>query len=127
MDRLRARIQRALHAYAEKFAIVGAGAHVVHVAAVAALAPVADRLGFVLVIDAIEAAIEVVLIISPGNAGHDMDAIAMVAPGGDAVGQFLVNAVNDGHVRAQIIFFTPRRAGLKTGALQSLAGIGGKG
>ena len=123
MNRLGPGIQGALHADAEEFAVVGAGAHVIDIAAVADFIPVSLGLGLVLVIDAIEAAVEIVLIFAPGHAGHDMDTVAMVAPGGDAGGQIGINAINDGDIGTEVAVGGPRSAGLKTGAFERLAGI----
>ena len=65
MDGLRAGIQRALHAHAQELAVVRPRAHVIHVAAVADLVAVALGLRLVLVIDAVEAAVEIILVIAP--------------------------------------------------------------
>ena len=105
------------------FAVVGAGRHVIHVAAVADLVAVAISLGLVLVIDAIEAAIEIILIFAPGDSGHDMDAIAMFPPGLDSRRQIGVNTVNDGDIGTQIPRRSPRFARLERSTLENLIGI----
>ena len=69
---------------------------------------------------------KIILIFAPGHAGHDVDAIAVVAPGADARRQIGVNAVNNGHIRAQIAVFAPRFSGLETRALEKLIRVAGK-
>src|ERR1017187_2354712 len=102
MDGFRARIERALHADAEKLSVVSPGAHVVNIAAVTALLSVRQSLRLVLVIDAVEAAIEIILIVAPRHAGHDMDAITMIAPSLNPVRQFCIYAIDNGYIRTQV-------------------------
>ena len=102
MDRFCASVERALHSDTEKFSIVHSGAHVIHVTAVTDLATVAIHLRLVLVIDAVEATIDIILILSPSHARHHMDAIAVVAPCRDACRQIRINAINDGDIRTQV-------------------------
>src|ERR1017187_4261788 len=75
MNRLGAGIKRALHADTEILAVILAGAHVIDVASVADLLAISLGLHFVLVVRAIETAIEVILILSPGYTRHHMDPV----------------------------------------------------
>ena len=123
---LSARIERALDPHAEKLPVISPGTHVIDIAAVADFLSGKVRLGLVLVIDAVKSAVEVLLVATPGNAGHDVDAVAVLAPALDALWQARINAIDDGHIRAQVRRATPGLSGLKTGALQRLPRIGRK-
>ena len=59
-------------------------------------------MGVVLMVFSIEAAVEIILILAPGDAGHVVDPVAAVFPSGDAVGQGGVDAVTDRGGRAEI-------------------------
>src|ERR1035441_3419786 len=84
VDCLGAGVERALDALAEVFPVVGPGAHVINISAVACLLPVQNCLGLVLVVHAVEPAVEVILIVPPRNARHDVDAVAAIPPRLDA-------------------------------------------
>ncbi len=62
MNRLGSGIQRTLHANAKKFSVVRAGAHVIHIAAVADFVTILFGLHLVLMIDAVKTAIQIILI-----------------------------------------------------------------
>ncbi len=70
VDGLDSGIERLLHADAEELAIILRWTHVIDVAAVADFFPVAVGLGVVLVVFSVEATVEIILILSPGDAGH---------------------------------------------------------
>ncbi len=123
---LGAGVEGALDADAQEPAEARPRAHIIDIAAVTDLVAVAIGLGFVLVVDAIEPAVEVVLVIAPGYARHDVDAVAAVAPRLDPLGQAGVDAVDDGHIRAQVAAAAPALAGLEAGALEVLLRVGGK-
>ncbi len=123
MDRFGSGIQGALHADAKEFAVVLARRHVIDVAAVADLLAVAFGLGLILVVHPVEAAIEVILILSPRHARHHVNAIAVVPPRGNPRRQIGVNTINNRHVGTQICPRTPRLARLKTSALQCRPGV----
>jgi hypothetical protein len=86
MDRLGPGVQCPLDANAQEFAIVGAGRHVIHIATMADFVPGAIRLRLVFVVDAVETSVEIILIFAPGDAGHDVNPITMIAPGLNAGG-----------------------------------------
>ena len=123
MNRLGTGLQRALDADAKEFAVVGAGTHVIYITTVADLVAVAICLCFVLVVYTVEAAIEVILILSPRDTRHDVNAIAVFAPGFDARRQIGVNAINDGDIRTQIPLRTPRFARLEASAFKNLISV----
>src|SRR6185436_17509194 len=102
-------VERALHTHGQEFPEVRAGAHVIDIAAVTDLLAGAVGLRFILVIDTVEAAVEVILVIPPRNAGHQVNAITAVAPRLDALRQPGINSVNDGDVGTQIAGLAPRR------------------
>ena len=126
VDRLGAGIERALDALAKVFPVVGPGAHVIDIAAVTDLLPVPNRLGLVLVVDAVKPAVEVVLIRPPRDARHDVDAIAAVTPSLDALWQVGADAVAEGHIRTQIGDAAPRRRRLEASTFQVLLGVSWK-
>src|ERR1035438_5946543 len=126
VDCLGAGVERALDALAEVFPVVGPGAHVINIAAVACLLPVQNGLGLVFVVHAVEPAVEVILIGSPRNAGHDVDAIAVVAPRLDALRQAGVDAVNEDYVGAQVGDGAPGRSRLEASAFQLLLRVSRK-
>src|SRR5882757_4640126 len=98
MNRLRPGIKRPLDPNAKEFAVIGAGTHVIYIAPVADLVSLTICLRFILVVDSIEAAVEVILILAPGHPGHDMDAITVLAPGFNPRGQIGVYAIYDGDI-----------------------------
>src|ERR1035441_1946564 len=120
VDCLGAGVERALDTLAEVFPVVGPGAHVINIAAVADLVPGTIRLGFILVVHAVKPAIEVILVIPPRDARHDVDAVAVVAPGLDAPRQAGVDTINEDHVGAQVGYSAPGRPGLEAGPFQAL-------
>src|ERR1043166_6852069 len=95
MNGVRAGLECALNADAEKFSEVRSGAHVENVGrkapAVTDLVTGPFRLRFVLVIDAVEFALDIILVAAPGNSGHDVRAIAVFAPALEAIGQPGIN------------------------------------
>jgi hypothetical protein len=112
-----------MNSYGEELAIVFARRHVVDVAAVANLLPVLARLSLILVIDSVEAAVIVVLIVSPGDSGHEMDPIATISPRLDASRHGRVDAVNNRDVGAAVDSIAVRLMGLKNGSLFDLTRI----
>src|ERR1041385_4331430 len=117
-------VHSALDALAKKLSIIGPRAHVVNVAPVADLISQAICLPLIFVIDPVELAVEIILIAAPGNPGHDVNPVTMLAPGLHAFRQVRPDAVRDRHIRAQIARFAPGLAGLKTGSLEDLTRIG---
>src|SRR5437660_888279 len=91
-------IERALDADTKEFSVIRAGAHVINVPAMADLVSVAIGLRFVLMIDAVEFGVEVILVLTPGHAGHDVDAVAMIAPGLHPARQIGADAVSNGDI-----------------------------
>src|SRR5581483_1553493 len=120
-------VQGALHTDAEILAVVCAGAHVIDIAAVADLVAIALGLRLVLMVDAVPASVEIVLIVAPSHAGHDVDAIGRIAPGFDARRERTVNTINQGDIAAEIADGRPGPGSLETGALGGLVGVGGEG
>ena len=123
MNRLGSRVQRPLHPHAQIFAVVRPRRHVINVAAVADLVPRAIRLRLVLVVDAVEPPIKIILVLSPGNPGHHMNSIPLLAPPLDTIGEPRVNAIDNRHVRRQVNEPCVIVMGLKTGPLQRLPGL----
>ncbi len=123
MDRLRAGLEGPPDAHGQKPAVVLPGTHVIDVAAVANPLAGDVGLGFVLVVSPIEPAVQVILVLTPRNPGHDVDAVAVVVPGLDAGRQTAVDAVHNGHVGAQVGDITVRRPGLEAGPFEVLVGI----
>src|SRR5439155_9794471 len=80
-------IQCPLNAHAQKFSIVRSRAHVVYVASVAVRGAVPVRLLLVLMVHAVEPALDVILVRAPGDASHDVNAVAVLAPGRAALGE----------------------------------------
>src|SRR6266567_5364179 len=120
VDRFGACIERALDVCAQELSVVGARADVEHAATMPVRRAVAVRLLLILVIDSIEAALEIILVLAPGNTGHHMDAIAPIASGLDAIRQPRVDAVNDGNVRSKVGHVGVALAGLETSAFEPL-------
>ena len=100
MNCLRPRIERALNSDAKELSVIGSGTHVVHIPAVADSVSVTIGLGLVFVVDAIEPAVKIILILSPGNTGHDVNAVTAITPtlhsggqiGSDTVGNTSMSA-----------------------------------
>ena len=120
VDCIGTRIERALDVCAQEHSVVGAWTNIEHAATMPVRGAVAVRLLLILVIDSIEAALEIILVLAPGNTGHHMGAIAPVAPGPDAIRQPGVNAVNDGNVRSKVGYVGVALAGLETSAFEPL-------
>ncbi len=83
MDRFGAGVHRPLDPLAEELAEVLARGHVVHVAPVRDHPAVSILLRLVHVTLAVEPAVEVVLVLSPGDARHEVRDIALGPPLGD--------------------------------------------
>jgi hypothetical protein len=81
---------------------------------------VAVGLLLVFVVVAVEIAAQVILVIAPGDAGHQVDAVAVIAPGLDALRQGGIESIDNGDIRAQIAVGLPRRVGLEASAFQVL-------
>src|SRR5262245_38259651 len=126
VDRFGASIQRSLHANAEELSKIGSRTHVINIASVANLISITVRLRFVLVVDSVEPAIEIILIVAPGDTGHHVDAIAPVPPGANQFGQTGVDAINDGNIRAEVSVGAPSLAGLEAGTFERLFWVGRK-
>src|SRR5690349_21079137 len=103
VDGLRPGVQGTLHTPAQELSVIGARAHIVNVASV---------------VDPVEPAVQVILVMAPGNAAHHVDPIAVLAPGLDPLGQFRIDAIDNCHIRTQVPVSTPALSGLKTGAFQ---------
>src|SRR6185437_10767205 len=76
-------------------------------------------------IDTVEAAVEIILIIAPGDTCHDVNAISLALPLGDTSANIGTHAVAHCDVRAKLEHGIPMSAGLEARALLRLAGIGG--
>lgn len=129
VDGLDAGIEGALDADAQEPPVVLAGAHVVDVAAVADLSALSVGLGLVLVVDAVEAPVQIVLVVAPRHAGHDVNPVAAIPPRPDAPAEGRIDAVHNRHVRSQIAVRAPALTGLETGAFeprQRVLGEGGR-
>src|SRR6266702_3344856 len=83
-------------------------------------------LSFVLVIDSVESAVEIILIMAPGNACHNVDSIAVLPPALNALGQAWINPINYSHIRAKVRRWTPRLTSLEAGAFKRLLRLGRK-
>ena len=112
---------RPLHAHGEELAVVFARTHVIDIAAMPDHVAVAIRLRLVYVVHAVEAPVQIVLILSPRHAGHYLGDIALRLPLRHAVADTGIYAIAHRHVGADLNGRVPFRAGLKTG---SLGGIG---
>ncbi len=123
VDGLGSGLEGALHPHAEEPAEVFPWAHVIHVAAVADLLAFPVGLGFVLVIDAVETPIQIVLVIAPGDAGHDVNPIAAIAPGVDPAGQAAIHSVDNCDIGPEVDSVVVSARGLEAGSFQDLAGI----
>ncbi len=80
----------------------------------------AINLCLVLVINPVKAAIEIILVLAPGDASHDMDTVTTIAPGLNAGWQPGINSIDDRHIRTQVARGAPAVASLKAGALEDL-------
>ena len=127
MHCLHARIEASLHANAQVLAEVLRRAHVVHVAAVADLLAVAVGLRVVHVVRPVEPAVEIVLIMPPRDAGHQVHAVAAVPPALHAVRQRAVDAVHHGHVGPEVAQRAPGLRRLEAGALADRRRVLGEG
>src|SRR4051794_24260785 len=94
VDRLHAGIERTLDSDAKIVTEIFGGTHVVDIAPVADLVSISIGLCVVLVIYAIESAVQIILVFPPGDAGHEMNTVAVVAPGFDAIGERGPDAVD---------------------------------
>src|SRR5262249_9757477 len=108
------------------FSVIRSGTHIINIAAMTM--PRAGLVGLflVFVIHAVETTVNVILVLSPGDAGHDMDAVSRVAPRANTFGQAGIDAIGDGDVRAEIAIGAESLAGLKASAFQFRRGIDGK-
>ena len=75
------------------------------------------------VVGAVPPSIQIVLIVAPGDAGHQVDAIAGLAPPGDALRRGVVEAVDHHEIGAQVDRFVVRRLLLEAGRLGVLVGV----
>ena len=100
VDGFRPGIERPLDTLCEISAVILAGGHVpdVVVGTVLQWLAVFIALPLVLVIEAIPSAVEVVFVVSPGNAGHHLSAVAMAAPAFQSGREAGTDAVTDGHI-----------------------------
>ena len=127
MHRLNPGIESALDADAEELAVVFRRRHIIDIPAMADLVAIAVGLGVVHMVDSVEAAIEVILIFAPGDAGHQVHPVAALSPAFHPLGQAFVDAVHEGDIRAEIALRAPGLRCLETGPLQCLRRVGGKG
>src|SRR5436190_19476482 len=125
MNRLSASLKRFLDSDTEKLSVIRARAHIIDVATVTMAIPISVRLNLVVVFNSVEMPFDIILVISPGDTGHHMDAISVFAPRLHSLRECRPNAVSDGNVGAEIATVAPRLAGLKTGALKVLVWIRG--
>src|SRR5258707_1090447 len=85
MDRLRPGFKCSSDTHAEVSAVIRPRTHIIHAATVAVGSAVSIGLLLIFVVHPIESPGQIILVLPPGNTGHDMDAVAMLAPGFDAV------------------------------------------
>jgi len=81
---------------------------------------VAVGLFLVLMIVAVELAVKVILVIAPGDPRHQVDAVAMIAPGLDALRQGGIESIDNRDIRTQIAVPLPRRVRLEASPFQVL-------
>src|SRR5437899_2342682 len=94
---LRACVQRPLDADPQKFSVIGPRTKVKDVPAAAVKMAIAVAIGLFLVfmVHAVETAMEIILILAPCYPGHNMNPVAMLAPGLDALRQVGTYPVSD--------------------------------
>ena len=80
-------------------------------------------LRLVLVVDAIETTVQIILVVSPGDTRHDVNAVAPLSPGIDPFWQAGIDAIHHRHIRAQVSVRAPCLSGLKTSPFQVLLRI----
>ena len=108
-------VHRLLDALAEKLAEVFARRHVIDVATMRDHVAVAVGLGLVDVIGSVKSAVEIILVMTPRNAGHQVRDVTLGFPLGDPSRERIVHAVTDRHVGTKLEFFVPVSGlGLKT-------------
>src|SRR5262245_43959415 len=103
----RSGIKRPLNSHAQELPVICARAHIVDVSAMADLFPAPVGLRLILMIDAVESPVEIILVVAPGNSGHHMNAIAAIAPRLDSVRKFWIDAINDRDIRTKVSVWTP--------------------
>src|SRR5258706_411481 len=126
MYRLDASIERPLDAGAEIFPIISSGAHVIDVAAMPMGIAIAIGLAFVGMIDAVVLARDVILVLAPRDASHQMNLIAVLAPRRRSITEGRADAIYDRHVGSQVGQTTPRLAGLEARAFEFLLRVSGE-
>ncbi len=116
-------IERALHAGAQVAAIILAWRHIGNhrIAAVNDVFAVHVSLRLIPMIGAVEFAVEVVLVAAPGHAGHEIDDVAVVAPGGHKSRHFGADAIHHGCIGIHIDARRPWIAALEGKAILSAA------
>src|SRR5262249_26341052 len=107
----------------KEFSLIRAGTHIVNIAPMTYFLAFTVGLRLVFMINAIETCIQVILIMAPGNAGHNMNEITMLAPALNAFWQAGINSVNDRYIGTQIASRAPTLACLEARALKLLLGI----
>ena len=107
----------------QEIAVVDPRAHVVNIATVRDLLAVALRLRLVLMVRPVEPTIEIILVLAPRDAGHQVRDIPLRFPARDPVGEAGVDPVADRHVGPELQVGSPLRMGLKRGALAVLVRI----
>ena len=120
MDTLSPGFERSLNAEAKKLAVVLAGRHIIHIAPVRDSVAVLLRLRFVHMVDAIEPAIQVVLVLPPRNAGHHMHPVPLRLPRRDSRPDVGADPIAHRDIRAELNPRIPGSAGLKTRSFQGL-------
>ena len=116
MERLRAGVERPLHTGRQIAAVIQARRDVRNrlVAAMQNPFTLAVGLRFIPVPRSVELAVEVVLILSPRDAGHHMDGVAVIAPTGDIGRHFRTDPVHHGDIAIDIHARLPGASSLKT-------------
>ena len=74
-------------------------------------------------VHAVEPAVIIILIVAPSDARHQVNAIAPVSPGLNAVGHRLIDTVYDGHVGPAVDSVAVRLVSLKYRPLQLLTWV----
>ena len=75
-------------------------------------------------VGAVEFAVEIVLIAAPGHAGHEIDDVAVVAPGSDKARKFGADPVDHGRIGIHVDARRPGIAALEGQALFGATPLG---
>ena len=118
MDRLNAGVNGLLQVLCQIVGKRNGGNHVRHILAVVDLISAAVDLPLIMVINAVKLAVQIILIVAPGNTRHQVNDIAVLLPVLDAFFQ-IVEAVHHDKVALNVKFRRVVAVFLYTGALLS--------